>query len=160
MVKTPRLTKNSFIFIFPGMKNALDDPRINPMAPGAPSLAGERLLVCTASEDQRAPRGRAYCNAVRASGWHGEMEWDESNGRGTPSSCQTTAAARRLSWWIEWLISLLATRSWPRARTDATACLQERNGRNKQILSVLFIYCRSCDFMWYISLFVLFKIFI
>ncbi|GJN13194.1 hypothetical protein PR202_ga31538 [Eleusine coracana subsp. coracana] len=69
--------------VFPGAKGGLDDPRINPMAAGAPSLAklpGERLLVCTASEDPRAPRGRAYCDAVRASGWHGKVDWFESNG--------------------------------------------------------------------------------
>ncbi|GJN33802.1 hypothetical protein PR202_gb22427 [Eleusine coracana subsp. coracana] len=69
--------------VFPGAKGGLDDPRINPMAAGAPSLAklpGERLLVCTASEDPRAPRGRAYCDAVRASVWRGEVDWFESNG--------------------------------------------------------------------------------
>ncbi|TVU09807.1 hypothetical protein EJB05_43303, partial [Eragrostis curvula] len=74
-----------WIFIFPGAKDGLDDPRINPMAVGAPSLAklaGERLLVCTASEDPRAPRGRAYCDAVRDSGWRREVEWFETNGEG------------------------------------------------------------------------------
>jgi len=71
--------------IFPGARDGLDDPRINPMAAGAPSLAklvGERLLVCTASEDPRAPRGRAYCEAVRASGWRGKVEWFESQNEG------------------------------------------------------------------------------
>ncbi|XP_066399556.1 tuliposide A-converting enzyme 1, chloroplastic-like [Miscanthus floridulus] len=71
--------------IFPGARDGLDDPRINPMAAGPPSLAklvGERLLVCTASEDPRAPRGRAYCEAVRASGWRGKVEWFESQDEG------------------------------------------------------------------------------
>ncbi|KAL6655456.1 hypothetical protein ACP70R_006282 [Stipagrostis hirtigluma subsp. patula] len=71
--------------IFPSARGGLDDPRINPTAAGAPSLAklvGERLLVCTASEDPRAPRGRAYCAAVRASGWRGDTEWFESEGVG------------------------------------------------------------------------------
>ncbi|XP_066394449.1 2-hydroxyisoflavanone dehydratase-like isoform X2 [Miscanthus floridulus] len=71
--------------IFPGARDGLDDPRINPMAAGAPSLAklvGERLLVCTASEDPRAPRGRAYCEAARASGWRGKVEWFESQNEG------------------------------------------------------------------------------
>ncbi|KAL6655455.1 hypothetical protein ACP70R_006281 [Stipagrostis hirtigluma subsp. patula] len=58
--------------IFPSATGGLDDPRINPTAAaGAASLArmaGKRLLVCTASEDPRAPRGRAYYEAVRASG--------------------------------------------------------------------------------------------
>ncbi|CAL5088028.1 unnamed protein product [Urochloa decumbens] len=69
--------------IFPGANGGLEDPRINPMAAGAPSLAklaGERMLVSTASEDPRAPRGRAYCDAVRASGWRGQLTRFESEG--------------------------------------------------------------------------------
>ncbi|KAL6846464.1 hypothetical protein ACP4OV_023912 [Aristida adscensionis] len=80
-----RSNNGRWAVIFPGARGGLDDPRINPTATGAPSLAklaGERLLVCTASEDPRAPRGRAYCDAVRASGWHGEVEWFESEGEG------------------------------------------------------------------------------
>lgn len=71
--------------IFPGARDGLDDPRINPVVAGAPSLAklvGERLLVCTASEDPRAPRGRAYCEAVRASCWPGKVESFESQNEG------------------------------------------------------------------------------
>ncbi|WVZ65187.1 hypothetical protein U9M48_014596 [Paspalum notatum var. saurae] len=71
--------------IFPGATGGADDPRINPMAADAPSLAklvGERMLVCTASEDPRAPRGRAYSEAVAASGWPGKVEWFESKGQG------------------------------------------------------------------------------
>ncbi|RLM87594.1 2-hydroxyisoflavanone dehydratase-like [Panicum miliaceum] len=71
--------------IFPGATGGVDDPRINPTADGAPSLtklAGQRLLVCTASEDPRAQRARAYCDAVRASGWRGKAEWFESEGEG------------------------------------------------------------------------------
>ena len=77
--------KRRWAAIFPGARDGLDDPRINPMAAGAPTLAklvGERMLVCTASEDQRAPRGRAYCEAVRASGWRGKVEWFESQNEG------------------------------------------------------------------------------
>ncbi|CAN6204658.1 unnamed protein product [Urochloa humidicola] len=69
--------------IFPGANGGLEDPRINPMAAAAPTLAklaGERMLVTTASEDPRAPKGRAYCDAVRASGWRGELERFESEG--------------------------------------------------------------------------------
>ncbi|XP_034578835.1 2-hydroxyisoflavanone dehydratase [Setaria viridis] len=75
--------KDRWAVIFPGADGGLDDPSINPMAAGAPSLAklaGERLLVSTASEDPRAPRGRAYCDAVRDSGWRGELECFESQG--------------------------------------------------------------------------------
>ncbi|XP_062200006.1 2-hydroxyisoflavanone dehydratase-like [Phragmites australis] len=80
-----KANKKRWAAIFPDARGGLDDPRINPTAAGAPSLAklpGERLMVCTASEDTRAPRGRAYCEAVRASGWRGEVEWFESEGEG------------------------------------------------------------------------------
>ncbi|CAL5064053.1 unnamed protein product [Urochloa decumbens] len=78
--------KKRWAVIFPGATDGLDDPRINPMAaagePGLAKLAGKRLFVSTASEDPRAPRGRAYCEAVRASGWPGKMEWFETEGEG------------------------------------------------------------------------------
>ncbi|KAL6896792.1 hypothetical protein ACP4OV_007364 [Aristida adscensionis] len=82
-----RANNNRWRIIFPGAgaTGGVDDPRINPTAAGAPSLAklaGKRLLVCTASEDPRAPRAKAYSEAVRASGWHGEVEWLESEGEG------------------------------------------------------------------------------
>nr|CAB3453581.1 unnamed protein product [Digitaria exilis] len=57
-----RSNKDRWAVIFPGAaaNGGLDDPRINPMAAGAPSLAnlaGQRMLVSMASEDPRAPRG-------------------------------------------------------------------------------------------------------
>ncbi|XP_008805244.2 probable carboxylesterase 2 [Phoenix dactylifera] len=54
-----------------------DDPQINPMAEGAPSLAGlgcGRVLVVTAERDVLRDRGRAYCKALRGSGWRGVVE--------------------------------------------------------------------------------------
>ncbi|KAG2635420.1 hypothetical protein PVAP13_2NG154500 [Panicum virgatum] len=80
-----RANNNRWKVIFPGATGGADDPRINPTVDGAPSLmklAGQRLLVCMASEDPRAPRARDYCDAVRASGWRGEAEWFESEGEG------------------------------------------------------------------------------
>ncbi|CAL5081759.1 unnamed protein product [Urochloa decumbens] len=78
--------KKRWAVIFPGATDGLDDPRINPMAaagePGLAKLAGKRLFVSTASKDPRAPRGRAYCEAVRASGWPGKVEWFETEGEG------------------------------------------------------------------------------
>ncbi|XP_047049517.1 tuliposide A-converting enzyme b3, amyloplastic-like [Lolium rigidum] len=71
--------------IFPGAKGGLDDPRMNPLAAGAPSLRTlpcERMLVCAASEDPRRPRNRAYYEAVKSSGWGGDVEWFESEGKG------------------------------------------------------------------------------
>ena len=48
-----------------------DDPRVNPLADGAPSLRRlgcGRVLVCLA-EDALAAEGRAYYDALLASGW-------------------------------------------------------------------------------------------
>ncbi|CAN6196178.1 unnamed protein product [Urochloa humidicola] len=78
--------KKRWAVIYPGATDGIDDPRINPMAAAGESglarLAGKRLFVSTASEDPRAPRGRAYCKAVRASGWPGKVEWFETEGKG------------------------------------------------------------------------------
>jgi acetyl esterase/lipase len=78
--------KKRWEVIFPSARDGSDDPRINPVAagaaPGLAKLAGKRLFVATASEDPRAPRGRAYCEAVRTSGWTGKVEWFESQGKG------------------------------------------------------------------------------
>ncbi|CAN6249612.1 unnamed protein product [Urochloa humidicola] len=63
----------------------LDDPWINPLADGAPSLRAlpcRRVLVCLAEEDVLRDRGRAYCEALRASGWSGEVEVVEAAGQG------------------------------------------------------------------------------
>ncbi|KAG1334647.1 Tuliposide A-converting enzyme b3, amyloplastic [Cocos nucifera] len=54
-----------------------DDPQVNPMADGAPSLAGlgcGRVLVAVAERDVLRDRGRAYCKALRGSGWRGVVE--------------------------------------------------------------------------------------
>ncbi|KAE8821587.1 2-hydroxyisoflavanone dehydratase-like [Hordeum vulgare] len=71
--------------IFPRAMGGLDDPRMNPTAAGAPSLRTlpcPRMLVCAASEDERLPRVRAYYDAVKSSGWSGQVEWFESEGKG------------------------------------------------------------------------------
>uniref|UniRef100_A0A0E0M200 Alpha/beta hydrolase fold-3 domain-containing protein n=1 Tax=Oryza punctata TaxID=4537 RepID=A0A0E0M200_ORYPU len=77
--------KKRWSIIFPDAEGGLDDPRMNPVAAGAPSLtklACERLLVCAAAEDPRRPRERAYYDAVKSSGWGGEVDWFESEGEG------------------------------------------------------------------------------
>ncbi|CAM0951714.1 unnamed protein product [Alopecurus aequalis] len=61
----------------------LDDPRLNPMARGAPSLQKlpcRKLLVCSAERDFARPRAVAYYEAVQASGWRGTVEWLDSVG--------------------------------------------------------------------------------
>ncbi|URE01284.1 Carboxylesterase family [Musa troglodytarum] len=57
---------------------------INPLADGAPSLAGmgrKRVLVCVAVEDVLRDRGRAYCHRLREKRW-GEVELYETDGKG------------------------------------------------------------------------------
>nr|BAK01355.1 predicted protein [Hordeum vulgare subsp. vulgare] len=67
----------------PESELGVDDPRLNPTAPGAPSLralAGRRLLVCSAERDFQRARAAAYYEAVKGSGWPGTAEWVESPG--------------------------------------------------------------------------------
>ena len=69
--------------ICPDTTEGLDDPRLNPMARGAPSLqklACRKLLVCSAERDFARPRAAAYYEAVKSSGWRGTVEWLESVG--------------------------------------------------------------------------------
>nr|CAB3457264.1 unnamed protein product [Digitaria exilis] len=72
-------------FACPDAAGGADDPRMNPMAPGAPALESlrcERLLVCAGEKDWAAARDRAYYAAVAASAWPGSTAWLESEGEG------------------------------------------------------------------------------
>ncbi|KAI4990086.1 hypothetical protein ZWY2020_038449 [Hordeum vulgare] len=69
----------------PGAVGGADDPRINPLAPGASSLeklACERMLVCAAEKDVLARRIRAYYEGVAAGACRapGAAAWFESEG--------------------------------------------------------------------------------
>lgn len=60
-----------------------DDPQVNPMAEGAPSLEGlgcGRVLVAVAERDVLKDRGRAYCKALKGNGWRGVVELLETEG--------------------------------------------------------------------------------
>ncbi|KAL3727344.1 hypothetical protein ACJRO7_032129 [Eucalyptus globulus] len=64
-------------FLFPTAKDGIDNPMVNPFATGAPSLAGlgcERLLVSVAEKDLMRDRGLKYFEAVKESGFKGEVE--------------------------------------------------------------------------------------
>ena len=53
------------------------DPRVNPLAPDAPSLRGlgcDKVFVCLADKDFFYPRGNAYVEGLKESGWKGELE--------------------------------------------------------------------------------------
>nr|BAM20982.1 tuliposide A-converting enzyme [Tulipa gesneriana] len=63
----------------------LDDPLINPVAPGAPSLAGlkcKRAVVFVSGNDFLVERGRMYYEALVKSGWRGEAELVQHEGVG------------------------------------------------------------------------------
>jgi len=62
-----------------------DDPRVNPVAEGAPNLAWlgcRRVLVCVAEKDVLRERGWIYYNALSRSGWMGVVEIEETHGEG------------------------------------------------------------------------------
>ncbi|KAF7072873.1 hypothetical protein CFC21_077949 [Triticum aestivum] len=77
-------------FACPGAVGGADDPRMNPMAPGAPGMENlrcERMLVCAGEKDWLAARDRAYYAAVTTSAWRGSVSrggvaWIESEGEG------------------------------------------------------------------------------
>ncbi|KAF5175455.1 2-hydroxyisoflavanone dehydratase [Thalictrum thalictroides] len=60
-----------------------DDPRINPMAVGAPMLSGlgcTSVLVCVAEKDVFRDRGWLYYETLKRSGWKGIVEIVETQG--------------------------------------------------------------------------------
>ncbi|KAL7175547.1 hypothetical protein ACSBR2_029197 [Camellia fascicularis] len=60
-----------------------DDPLINPVADGAPSLSGlacDRVLVCVAEKDILRDRGRLYYESLVKSEWLGKAEFVEIQG--------------------------------------------------------------------------------
>ncbi|GAV74790.1 Abhydrolase_3 domain-containing protein, partial [Cephalotus follicularis] len=70
-------------FVYPSAPGGIDNPMLNPVGPGAPSLAGlgcSRLLVSVAEKDELRDRGIWYCDAVKESGWNGEVELIEVKG--------------------------------------------------------------------------------
>lgn len=73
-----------WFFACPGT-SGMDDPRMNPMAPGAPgleTLACERVMVCAAEGDFLRWRGRAYAEAVAAASGEHVVELLDTEGEG------------------------------------------------------------------------------
>lgn len=69
-------------FVCPSRPND-DDPWINPIADGAPSLKGlgcKKVLVCVAEKDMMKDRGMLYYKALDRSGWKGTVEIEETQG--------------------------------------------------------------------------------
>ncbi|KAF2284157.1 hypothetical protein GH714_019624 [Hevea brasiliensis] len=70
-------------FLYPSAPGGIDNPMINPVVEGAPSLAGlggSRLLVSVAEKDELRERSTLYYNAVKESGWKGAVELIEVEG--------------------------------------------------------------------------------
>ncbi|KAM0895087.1 hypothetical protein ACQ4PT_024068 [Festuca glaucescens] len=69
----------------PGAVGGADDPRMNPLAAGAPALdklGCVRMLVTAGLSDGLAARNRAYHDAVAGSSWSGNAAWLGSDGEG------------------------------------------------------------------------------
>ncbi|KAJ1423777.1 Alpha/Beta hydrolase fold [Sesbania bispinosa] len=69
-------------FVYPSAPGGIDNPMLNPVAPGAPSLAGlgcSKIIVCVAGKDKLRDRGVWYYEAVKKSGWQGELELFEES---------------------------------------------------------------------------------
>lgn len=63
--------------VYPSAPGGIDNPFINPLGAGAPSLAElacSRMLVCVAEKDGSRDRGVWYYEAVKKSGWKGEIQ--------------------------------------------------------------------------------------
>ncbi|CAJ1977244.1 unnamed protein product [Sphenostylis stenocarpa] len=63
--------------VYPSAPGGIDNPFINPLAAGAPSLAQlacSRILVCVAEKDGLRDRGVWYYEAVKKSGWQGQIQ--------------------------------------------------------------------------------------
>lgn len=70
-------------FVYPTAPGGIDNPMINPVGSGKPSLAKlacSRMLVCVAGKDSLRDRGVLYVNAVKGSGFGGEVEFFEVKG--------------------------------------------------------------------------------
>ncbi|KAL3507921.1 hypothetical protein ACH5RR_033303 [Cinchona calisaya] len=66
-----------FMFVYPSAPGGINNPMINPLADGAPKLSGlacSKWLVCTAEKDQLREITLRYVDAVKKSGWKGELE--------------------------------------------------------------------------------------
>ncbi|KAK8511065.1 hypothetical protein V6N13_013476 [Hibiscus sabdariffa] len=71
------ITYTVWQLVYPEAPGGVDNPMVNPVVLGAPSLAGlgcSRLLVTVAEKDLMRERGIMYYNAVKGSRWKGEVK--------------------------------------------------------------------------------------
>ncbi|XP_073135147.1 2-hydroxyisoflavanone dehydratase-like [Henckelia pumila] len=65
-----------WVFVWPDADNGIDNPLINPIGDGGPSLSSlgcSRIMVCVAEKDVLTARAIAYAEKVKKSGWKGEV---------------------------------------------------------------------------------------
>ncbi|KAK7308176.1 hypothetical protein VNO77_41775 [Canavalia gladiata] len=74
-------------FVYPNAPGGIDNPSVNPCAPGAPSLATlgcSKILISITGKDEFKDRNILYYETVKKSGWQGEIELfdagDEAHG--------------------------------------------------------------------------------
>ncbi|XP_057451803.1 2-hydroxyisoflavanone dehydratase-like [Lotus japonicus] len=63
--------------VYPSAPGGVDNPMLNPVGPGAPSLATlgcSRIIVCVPSKDRLKDRAVRYYEAMNKSGWQGKLE--------------------------------------------------------------------------------------
>ncbi|MCD9643594.1 hypothetical protein HAX54_031197 [Datura stramonium] len=75
--KEDSLASRIWVFVNPSAEDGVDDPRINPFVEKAQSLSGlgcSKILVSVAEKDELRNIGIQYVEAVKKSGWKGEIE--------------------------------------------------------------------------------------
>ncbi|KAJ1384337.1 Lipase, GDXG, putative histidine active site [Sesbania bispinosa] len=68
-------------FVYPNASGGIDNPMVNPCAPGAPSLATlgcSKMLISITGKDEFRDRNILYYETVKKSGWQGELELFEA----------------------------------------------------------------------------------
>lgn len=64
-------------FVYPDAPGGVDNPMVNPFAPGAPSLATlgcSKMLITITGKDEFRDRDILYYESVKNSGWKGQVE--------------------------------------------------------------------------------------
>ncbi|KAK6137657.1 hypothetical protein DH2020_028583 [Rehmannia glutinosa] len=72
-----------WVFVYPTAAGGIDNPSINPLIDGAPSLSGlgcSKMMITLAMKDELTGRGLVYAEKVKNSGWKGEVEVVEVEG--------------------------------------------------------------------------------
>ncbi|KAK7262308.1 hypothetical protein RJT34_29875 [Clitoria ternatea] len=72
-------------FVYPSAPGGVDNPLFNPVGPEAPSLERlgcSKIIVCVGGKDRLRERGIWYYEAVKESGWQGQLELFEEEDEG------------------------------------------------------------------------------